>query len=116
VYVLGNGPSMNWPDFILLYAALAAALALLFRRIFAGQWWRLSRVMAAAVSLGFFIDYPAEDRHIWRFAGTSRLYLLEVPVENLILMMASIIYILLIYLPLRNSPRFHNAQSRTPKA
>lgn len=107
---------MTWSEFLLLYTALAAMLLVVFHRLFAHNWWRLARVMALAGSMGFFVDYPAEDRSFWKFAGRSSFYVIEVPIENIILMVASVVYMLLIYLPLRNSLRLRSGQSRNPRS
>lgn len=88
---------MNWPMFVAIYTVLAALMVLLFRRTFRGRWWRLGRSMLAAVSLAFFVDYAGEDRTLWHFTELSSYRILEVPIENLLFIAASVPLIILIH-------------------
>lgn len=88
---------MNWPSFVAIYAVFAALIVSFFRRTFRGRWRRLGRSILAAVSLAFFVDYAGEDRTLWHFSELSSYRILEVPIENLLFIVASVPLIILIH-------------------
>lgn len=88
---------MTWPSFVVVYTILAALAVLVCRRTFGGRWWRLARCMLGAVSLAFFVDYTGEDRSFWDFTKLSSYSILDVPVENLLFIVASAPLIILIH-------------------
>lgn len=99
---------MTWHSFLVVWVSGAALLAL--SRQFSGRRLRLLRVCVATLALSFFIDYPAEDRSIWTFMDESRVYVIEVPFENMLFMAASLPYTLAIYLSIQSRHQRRNGQ------
>ncbi len=89
---------MTWHQY--LFAQCIATLLLLYfyREMFTGKLWRLLRLTGGAAALSFFVDYPAEDRTIWTFEFQPLAFLMEVPIENILLICSSIPFILIIHL------------------
>lgn len=88
---------MSWPSFVVGYALCAAFTVLIHRALFRGRWGRLGRCILAALSLAFFVDYSGEDRSLWRFTQPSPFRVLDVPLENLLFVVASVPFIILIH-------------------
>ena len=89
---------MTWHLFLVGYVAIGAALLAWPIAPMREQRRRVFRVILASFALSFFIDYPGERRPLWRFHEPSLFSILDVPVENMIFIAASVPYILTLYL------------------
>jgi hypothetical protein len=89
---------MTWHTFLVGYVAVGAALLAIPIAPLRKHRLRVFRVMLASFAISFFIDYPGEHRPLWRFHEPSVFTVLDVPIENMIFIAASVPYILTLYL------------------
>jgi len=92
---------MKWHAFLVIYAAIGAALLTFPVPPIRANRGRVYRIMCASFAISFFIDYPGEHRPLWRFTEPSLFPILDVPIENMIFIAASVPYILTLYLATR---------------
>jgi uncharacterized membrane protein len=93
---------MTWPAFVPLFVGLTLAALLGARRRFAGHWIHMAQVTVFVTCMTFLIDYPAEQRHFWRFSKTSGFALLDTPFENHVFVAACAIDIMIVFLSLQH--------------
>jgi lycopene cyclase domain-containing protein len=80
---------MTWPSFAAAYAIVALVCLLLCRRKIKGRWWPLVRTLAIVTIMLCIFDGVAESRLLWRFSETLGLYVLDVPLENILITLAT---------------------------
>jgi lycopene cyclase domain-containing protein len=80
---------MTWPRFCLGYAIVALFCLWLCRGRLGGQRRLAARTLAAVTLMVSIFDGVAESRLIWSFPKTIGVYLLDVPIENILLIFAS---------------------------
>lgn len=92
---------MSWLPFTLLYLGATGVAAYLGRRLLSPHWGRLVRVILFGTLLLLLGDAIATQRALWEIQRTAELYLLGAPIENFILVVATLLNSLLPYLYLR---------------
>jgi hypothetical protein len=89
---------MTWHAFLIVYTVVSLVLVVSPSAPLRSRWRSALRVVLAAFAISFFIDYPGARRPLWRFNEPSLFPLLDVPLENMIFLGASVPYILTLYL------------------
>src|ERR1700724_3165687 len=100
---------MKWHTYLLVYILCSALCTWLLRIVFSINWGRLLRVCLATGALSFFVDYPGEQMRIWTFEDNYDYLVLEVPLENIFLLIAAIPYIRLLFLTVQRLLRRRSA-------
>ena len=88
---------MTWPSFSLLYAIVALAGLLLCRSRLRDGWRPIARSLAGATLMLCIFDGVAESRLLWQFPVTLGIYILNVPIENILIVIASATNSLLLF-------------------
>jgi hypothetical protein len=101
---------MTWHRFLIPYTVASILLVAIPSLPLRSRWRQTLRVMLVAFAISFFIDYPGERRPLWRFDEPSLFPLLDVPLENMIFLAASVPYILTLYLGAQTLFRHRNEQ------
>ncbi len=102
---------MTWHMFLAGYVAIAVTLLVIPIAPLRLHRLRAIRAMLASFAISFFIDYPGEHRPLWRFHEPSVFLVLDVPIENMIFIAASVPYILTLYLGAQSLLRRPSARS-----
>lgn len=89
---------MSWIDFVYLYTGVMLIATLACRRLLTGRWWRYTRTLAAGTLVLLLGDAIAEERELWVVPKPVGIYILEVPAETVLLILASLASSLLPYL------------------
>jgi len=89
---------MPWMSLIVAYTAAALVATVLSRRLLAGQWWRFSRTLLVGTLLLLLGDAIAEERSLWTVPRPSGLYVLELPIETVLIVASTLVNSLLLYL------------------
>lgn len=96
---------MSWPSFALAYAVVALLGLLLSRRRFRGHQLAAVRTLAGVTLLLCIFDGVAESRNLWVFPDPLRLYILNVPMENILITAATTMNSLLFFVLFDERPR-----------
>lgn len=92
---------MTWTSFTLTYAALILCFTIMYRRLFAGAAMCLVRTLIFGTLLLLLGDALAEQRGLWLIPRPRGVYILDLPVENSIIVLATLLNSLVPYLILR---------------
>lgn len=89
---------MPWMSLIVAYTAAALVATVLCRRLLAGQWWRYARTLLVGTVILLLGDAIAEERSLWVVPRSSGLYVLEIPIETVLIVASTLVNSLLLYL------------------
>jgi len=89
---------MTWPSFSCVYAIVALACLLAYRIRLKGRRRPLARTLIAVTLMLCIFDGVAESRLLWIFPETLGIYVLDVPIENVLITLATVATSLLLFL------------------
>ena len=96
---------MPWAELIYAYLAAMLAAIVLGRRLVGGAWWAYCRTLLFGTLILLLADALAEERGLWDVPEPVGLFVLEVPVETVLLVLATLMNSLLLYLLAANRGR-----------
>jgi hypothetical protein len=88
---------MTWHVFLVIQSVVAVAIVSAPIRELRGRRLRILRICAAAFTLSFFVDAPFECDGVWTIEGGPHHRLLMVPIENMLLIAASVPFAILLH-------------------
>ena len=105
---------MTWHGFLVLQSVAAIATFAAPITEFKGKRLRMLRICAAACALAFFVDAPFECHGVWTIEGGPHARLIIVPLENMLVISASVPFAILLHVFARRYRLSRTAQLRTP--
>lgn len=94
-----------WTDLIYPYLGAAVLATALAHRLLRGQWWRYTRALALTTLILLLGEAIAEERGLWTVTQPSGHYVLAVPIEAVLLVLATLVNSLLPYVWLEKRRR-----------
>jgi hypothetical protein len=105
---------MTWHYFLWLQSLGAVIIFAAPLRELRGRRLRMLRICAAAFALAFFIDSPFECHGVWTIEGGPHRRLIVVPIENMLVISASVPFAILLHLLAGRFRQWKTAQSQIP--
>ena len=93
---------MTWTSFTVAYASVALLAVILCRRLFRRRWGHLARTLIFCTLLLLLGDAIAEQRGLWLIPQPAGVVFIDLPVENLLVVVATLLNSLLPYLLLKD--------------
>lgn len=90
--------AMPWAELIYVYLAAMLVATALGRRLIGGAWWPYCRTLLFGTLILVLADAIAEERGLWTVPEPIGLFVLEVPLETVLLVLATLMNSLLLYL------------------
>lgn len=106
---------MTWQEFIFIYSAIAIAVVVVGRNLFAGNFVLLIKINVVMVSIGFLFDHLGSSREIWRFPKLFGVFIISNPIENTMFIACTTTLLLGIHLWIRRALPFQEDNAHTNK-
>ena len=87
---------ISWTNFSIGYAFVACAALLVIAVTCVESKRPILKTLTIAALMLCIFDEVAESRHVWRFPSTSGIYFLDVPIENVLIILGAVASSLLV--------------------